>query len=62
MTGLGVFAVMAAGIAASATALERLPVLSLEVAEKAASACREVAAQKAWRMNIAVVDGSKQFQ
>jgi hypothetical protein len=38
MTGLGVIAVVAAGIAASATAFERLPVLSLKVAEKAASA------------------------
>jgi len=56
MTGLGVIALVAAGIAASATALERLPVLSLEAAEKAASACRQLAAQKAWRMNIAVVD------
>lgn len=56
MSCLGAIAAMAAGIAASATALERLPVLSLDVAEKAASACRQLAAQKAWRMNIAVVD------
>jgi glc operon protein GlcG len=56
MTGLGVIAVVAAGISAPASALERLPVLSLEVAEKAAGACRQLAAQKAWRMNIAVVD------
>ena len=55
-TSLGVIAAMAASIATSATALERLPVLSLDVAEKAASACRQLAAQKGWRMNIAVVD------
>ena len=56
MTGLGAIAVVAGGIAGSAVALERLPVLSLEVAEKAASACRQLATQKAWRMNVAVVD------
>ena len=56
MTGLGAIAVVAGGIAGSAVALERLPVLSLEVAEKAASACRRLATQKAWRMNVAVVD------
>ena len=38
MTGLGLIAAVAAGISAPAAALERLPVLSLEVAEKAASA------------------------
>lgn len=56
LTGLAAIALAAAGAAASASALERLPVLSLEVAEKAASACRQLAAQKSWRMNIAVVD------
>ena len=56
MLGLGAIAAVATGIAAPAAALERVPVLSLEVAEKAASACRQLAAQKAWRMNIAVVD------
>ena len=56
MIGLGAIAAVAAGIAAPSAALERVPVLSLEVAEKAASACRQLAAQKAWRMNVAVVD------
>lgn len=56
MTGLGAVAVVAGGIAGPAVALERLPVLSLEAAEKAASACRQLATQKAWRMNVAVVD------
>lgn len=56
MAGLVVIALAAAGAAASAAALERVPVLSLEVAEKAAGACRQLAAQKSWRMNIAVVD------
>lgn len=53
---LGAFAALACATAAPATALERVPVLSLEVAEKAASACRQLAEQKAWRMNVAVVD------
>ena len=53
---LGFIALVGAGAAAPASALERVPVLSLEVAEKAAGACRQLAAQKAWRMNIAVVD------
>jgi len=56
MTALGAVAVVAGSIAGPAVALERLPVLSLEVAEKAASACRQLATQKSWRMNVAVVD------
>jgi glc operon protein GlcG len=56
MTTLGAVAVVAGSIAGPAVALERLPVLSLEVAEKAASACRQLATQKSWRMNVAVVD------
>lgn len=51
---------LAAGALASAVpaalALERVPVISLDVAERAAKACRELAIQKSWRMNIAVVD------
>lgn len=43
-------------VPAATQALERMPVLSLEAAEKAAMACRQLAAQKSWRMNIAVVD------
>lgn len=53
------FALIALALAATTSvtmALERVPVLSLEVAEKAAAACRQLAAQKAWRMNIAVAD------
>jgi glc operon protein GlcG len=56
MTGLGLIAAVAPGISSPAAALDRLPVLSLDAAEKAASACRQLATQKAWRMNIAVVD------
>jgi uncharacterized protein GlcG (DUF336 family) len=41
----------------AAQALDRVPILSLDVAEKAAAACRQLATQKSWRMNIAVVDG-----
>jgi uncharacterized protein GlcG (DUF336 family) len=44
------------GLAGNSTALERVPVLSLAVAETAAAACRQLAGQKSWRMNIAVVD------
>lgn len=56
IASLGAVAVVAGGIAGPAVALERLPVLSLEVAERAASACRQLATQKAWRMNVAAVD------
>lgn len=53
--GLAIGATLVAASTA-AQALDRVPVLSLDVAEKAAAACRQLATQKSWRMNIAVVD------
>lgn len=41
---------------ASGQALEKTPVLSLELAQKATAACRALATQKNWRMVIAVAD------
>lgn len=40
----------------AAQALERLPALDLDTARRMAGACEALAAQKGWRMNIAVVD------
>ena len=37
-------------------ALERVPSLDLDTARRMAGACEALAAQKGWRMNIAVVD------
>lgn len=39
-----------------AQALERVPVLSLEVAEKVAAAVKAKAVEKGWKMNVSVVD------
>jgi uncharacterized protein GlcG (DUF336 family) len=52
---LGV-AVLAVGLASSASALEPKPVLSLDAAEKMALACDKYAASNGWKMNIAVLD------
>ncbi len=54
-------AVIVAAVVASAgfnaaSALEQKPVLSVEVAEKAAMACDKHARAKGWKMNIAVLD------
>ncbi len=43
-------------LAGSAIALEMRPVLTLEVAKKAAAACEAKAKQEGWKMNIAIVD------
>lgn len=40
----------------AAQALDRLPALDLDTARRMASACESLAAQKGWRMNVAVVD------
>lgn len=40
----------------AAQALERLPALDLDTARRMAAACESLAAQKGWRMNVAVVD------
>lgn len=42
--------------AATTQALERAPVLSLEVAQAMSRTCEVMAKAKGWRMNIAVVD------
>lgn len=42
--------------AAAAQALDRVPVLSLEVAQTMSRTCETLAKVKGWRMNIAVVD------
>lgn len=42
--------------AGAAVALERVPALDLDTARRMAGACETLAAQKGWRMNIAVVD------
>ena len=39
-----------------AQALDRVPVLSLEVARKMVAACQALSREKGWRMNVAVVD------
>jgi uncharacterized protein GlcG (DUF336 family) len=49
-------AVLAVGLASSASALETKPVLSLDAAEKMALACDKYAASNGWKMNIAVLD------
>jgi len=49
-------AVLTAGLASSASALESKPVLSVEAAEKMALACEKYAAGKGWKLNIAVLD------
>lgn len=52
-------AVLALGLllATSAHALERVPVLSLDVAQKIADAVKAKAAEKGWKMNVSIVDG-----
>ena len=42
--------------AAAAQALDRVPVLSLDVAQTMSRTCETLAKVKGWRMNIAVVD------
>jgi uncharacterized protein GlcG (DUF336 family) len=49
-------AVLAAGQAPSASALESKPILSIEAAEKMALACEKYAQGKGWKVNIAVLD------
>lgn len=44
-------------LAAPAQALERVPVLSLDVAQKIADAVKAKAAEKGWKMNVSIVDG-----
>lgn len=41
----------------SAQALDRVPLLSLDVAQKIAAAVKAKAAEKGWKMNVSIVDG-----
>ena len=53
----GAFAAAAFGLlSTSVLALEKQPVLSLDVARKMAATCEAMAITKGWKMNIAVVD------
>ncbi|MFN0314899.1 MAG: GlcG/HbpS family heme-binding protein [Burkholderiales bacterium] len=49
-------AILAGGMATTASALESKPVLSIEAAEKMALACDRYANSKGWKVNIAVLD------
>ncbi|MGH9887536.1 MAG: GlcG/HbpS family heme-binding protein [bacterium] len=55
MLSIGVASLFTA-LAGSAMALELRPILTLEVAKKAAAACEAKAMQEGWKMNIAIVD------
>lgn len=48
---------LACATGGSVQALERQPVLSLEVAQKIAAAVKAKAVEKGWKMNVSVVDG-----
>ncbi|MEO8008689.1 MAG: heme-binding protein [Betaproteobacteria bacterium] len=50
------FVSLFSAMAGSALALELRPILTLEVAKKAAMACEARAKQEGWKMNIAIVD------
>jgi len=55
LLSIGVVSLFTA-LAGSAMALELRPILTLEVAKKAAAACEAKARQEGWKMNIAIVD------
>ena len=50
------FVALSCGFLTSATALDRKPMLSLDVAKKMADACEEKAQAEGWNLNIAIVD------
>jgi glc operon protein GlcG len=53
-------AAVAAGLgfcSSSAMALDTMPTLSLDIAQKMAAGCLAKAQEKGWKMNIAIVDG-----
>jgi glc operon protein GlcG len=45
------------GLGRPASALDKAPVLSLDLAKKMAAGCEAKAKENSWKMNIAVVDG-----
>ncbi len=48
---------LATCLAQHASALDKSPVLSLDLAKKIAAGCEAKAKEMAWKMNISVVDG-----
>lgn len=48
--------VVATGVAQSASALDKTPVLSLDLAKKMAAGCEAKAKEMNWKMNISIVD------
>jgi glc operon protein GlcG len=47
---------LAIGLSHQASALDKMPVLSLDLAKKMAAGCEAKAKEMGWKMNIAVVD------
>ena len=47
---------LAIGLAQDASALDKTPALSLDLAKKMAAACEAKAKEMGWKMNISVVD------
>jgi len=48
--------VVASGVAQRASALDKTPVLSLDLAKKMAAGCEAKAKEMTWKMNISIVD------
>jgi len=48
---------LAIGLAQHASALDKTPVLSLDLAKKMAAACEAKAKEMSWKMNISIVGG-----
>jgi glc operon protein GlcG len=48
--------VVATGVAQRASALDKTPVLSLDLAKKMAAGCEAKAREMSWKMNISIVD------
>jgi glc operon protein GlcG len=48
---------LAIGLSQQASALDKTPVLSLDLAKKMAAGCEAKAKEMGWKMNISVVDG-----
>ena len=48
--------VVATGVAQRASALDKTPVLSLDLAKKMAAGCEAKAKEMSWKMNISIVD------
>jgi glc operon protein GlcG len=57
MSTTAVAMLLAASLGHSAFALDKAPVLSLDLAKKMAAGCEAKAKENSWKMNISVVDG-----